>query len=114
MKKHGLISPMVAFDIEKLADKAAFYEEANEIQHLGGQEAPDFIYDFVDLQWVEVSGDSARGWIVWNRDHVYENGVKKVSKSVCLLRKFRRVDGRWFNDSETWDYTDFDPKEVQR
>ena len=30
---------------------------------------------------------------------------QRAPGSVRLLRKFRRVDGRWFNDSETWDYT---------
>jgi hypothetical protein len=98
----------------RVTDKAAFYEEVSEILHVRGQEAPELIYDFGDLQGIAVSGDSARGWIVWNRHHVYEAGVKKVSGSEHLLRKFRRLDGRWFNDSETWDYTRFDPKEVQR
>jgi hypothetical protein len=115
MKKNGVSNSIFGSgggDIEGMAsrvpDKAAFYEQASEIIETGGIEAPDFIYDFGDLQGVEVSGDAARGWVVWNRDHVYENGVKKVTGSVRLLRKFRRVGGRWFNDSETWDYTELD------
>jgi hypothetical protein len=115
MKKNGVRTSIFApggGDIETMAsrvpDKAAFYEQASEIIETGGMEAPDFIYDFGDLQGVEVSGDAARGWVVWNRDHVYENGVKKVTRSVRLLRKFRRVGGRWFNDSRIWDYTEFD------
>lgn len=114
MKQHGVRTSIFASgggDIETMAsrvpDKAAFYEQASEIIETGGMEAPDFIYDFGDLQGVEVSGDAARGWVVWNRDHVYENGVKKVTRSVRLLRKFRRVGGRWFNDSRVWDYSEF-------
>jgi hypothetical protein len=115
MKKNGVSTSIFASgggDIETMAtrvpDRASFYEEASEIIMTGGMEAPDFIYDFGDLQGVEVSGDAARGWVVWNRDHVYENGVKKVTGTVRVLRKFRKLDGRWFNDSKTWDYTEFD------
>jgi hypothetical protein len=115
MKKNGVSNSIFGSgggDIEGMAsrvpDKAAFYEEASEYIRTGGMEAPDFIYDFGDLQGVEVSGDAARGWVVWNRDHVYENGVKKVTRSVRLLRKFRRVGGRWFNNSRICDYTEFD------
>lgn len=98
----------------RVTNKAAFYEEVSEILRSRGQEAPELIYDFGDLQGIAVSGDSARGWIVWNRHHVYEAGVKKVSGSERLLRKFRRLDGRWFNDSETWDYAQFDPKKPKK
>jgi hypothetical protein len=125
MKKNGVRVPIFTFSDEQLLetfktmasrvpDKAAFYEEASETLRTMGQEAPEFVYDFGDLQGIAVSGDSARGWVVWNRDHVYENGVKKVSGTVRLLRKFRKLDGRWFNDNETWDYTHFDPEEVKK
>jgi hypothetical protein len=124
MKQNGVKAPRFTFDDEQLIetiktmasrvpDKAAFYEGASETLRTMGLEAPELIYDFGDLQGIAESGDSARGWVVWNRYHVYENGVKKVTGTVRLLRKFRRLDGRWFNDSEAWDYTDFDPKDVQ-
>ena len=81
----------------RVADKAAFYEEVSEIIRPRGQEAPESTHDFGELQGVAVSGDSASGWVVWSR--------KEGRRIVRLLRKFRRVDGRWFNDDETWDYT---------
>ncbi len=98
----------------RVADKASFYEEASEIIRTGGMEAPDFMYDFGDLQEIEASGDAARGWVLWNRHHVYQDGVKKVTGTVRVLRKFRKLDGRWFNDSKTWDYTEFDPANAKQ
>ncbi len=118
MKKYRVVMPLFTLNAHMaakakarmVADKAAFYEEVSEILRSAGQEAPESIYDIGDLQGIEISGKTATGWVVWNRDHVYENGVKKITRTVRLLRKFRRVDGRWFNDSQTWDYTEFDSK----
>lgn len=123
-KKNGVKVPILFFSNEQLLDTfktmasrvpdmAAFYEEASECLRPIGREAPELEYDMGDLQGIAVSGDSARGWVVWNRDHVYENGVKKVSGTVRLLRRFRKLDGRWFNDSETCDYKYFDPQDVK-
>jgi hypothetical protein len=125
MKKNGVKKPLIFFGDEQIrkmfetlaSHKAAFYEGAYEGMMPVGRESPESEYDMGDLQGVEVSGDTARGWVVWDRDYDYENGVRKTKKgpkTVRLLRKFRKLDGRWFNDNVTWDYTHFDPEEVKK
>ncbi len=97
----------------RVTNQAVFYEEASEIIRNKDEQDPEPTYDFSDLQGVAVSGDSARGWIEWTIVR-FVAGVKKASQPTRLLRSFRRLDGRWYNDSLTEDFTSFDPKEVRR
>ncbi|WP_165223794.1 hypothetical protein [Aquisphaera insulae] len=115
MKKHGLVFPLFGFGLEERikamtprdADKmASFYEEVSEIMWGGRQEASDSVDGFGDLQGIEVSGDTARGWVAGNRDQVHQDGAKKAAKPVRRLWKFRRLNGRWFNDGMTSDPAD--------
>ena len=90
--------------MSRVTIKAAFYEEASEIIRSTGDEAPNWVSDSEDLRGVAVSGDSARGWVVWNF---------RGREPTRLLQTFRRLDGRWYNDNETWDLTYFEPEAVR-
>ena len=96
-----------------LIDRAGLYEEAMEfltskVKHPGGG---DYLLGgndvFGDLQGVTVSGDTARGWVVLTR-FLGVSGVKKAMKPERVLRRFRRVNGRWYNDSREDDTTRYD------
>ncbi len=96
----------------QLIDKAGLYEEAMEFltPKVKDPKGGDSVFgDFVfgDLQGVTVSGDTARGWVLWTQ-YVGVNGVKKANKPVQVLRRFRRLNGRWYNDNREDDLTRYD------
>jgi hypothetical protein len=97
----------------RLTDKAGFYEEASEIftPKPKTKDKPGDADAFGDLKGLIVTGDSAKGWIVWNRSQMV-NGTRDVWPAVRVLRKFRRLDGRWYNDDASEDRTRFDAAEA--
>jgi hypothetical protein len=97
----------------QLIDRAGLYEEASEFltAKVKYPEGDDYVlggnHVFGDLQGVTVSGDTARGWV--DRTHYVDvNGVKKASKPERVLRRFRRLNGRWYNDNREDDQTRYD------
>lgn len=99
----------------RITDKAAFFEEASEIfepkPKPKTRDKPGDENVFGDLKGLIVTGDSAQGWIVWNRSQMV-NGTRDVWPPVRLLRKFRKLDGRWYNDDLPGDRTRFDAAEA--
>ncbi len=91
----------------QLGDEAGFYEEAMELIKprvvAPGQED----YVFGDLQGVTASGDTARGWVVC-RSEIRVNGVREAIKPGRVLCRFRRMNGRWYNDNREGDLTRYD------
>jgi hypothetical protein len=92
--------------LSQLIDKAGLYEEAMELLKpkvvVPGQED----YVFGDLQGVTVSGDTARGWVVCNSD-IHIGGVREPYKPGQVLCRFRRLNGRWYNDNREGDLTPY-------
>lgn len=110
-----LLEPYIELEarviLSQLIDKAGFYEEAMELIKpkvvFPGQED----YVFGDLQGVTVSGDTARGWVVCHSD-IHINGVKEAIKPGRVLCRFRRLNGRWYNDNREGDLTRYnDPRD---
>lgn len=101
---------LIAVILALVADKAGFYEEASEIFTPRAKDESGYVDVFGNLKGVTVAGDSAKGWIRWSRS-VMRNGTRDVWKPVRVLRKFRRLDGRWYNDSPWEDLTDYDQDE---
>ncbi len=100
-KKRGMVGE------DKLVDKAGFHEEAMELIKpkvvAPGQE----VFLFGDLQGVIVSGDTARGWFGC-RGEVRVEGVREAIKPGRVLRGFRRMNSRWYNDNREGDLTRYD------
>lgn len=109
--RHDLLEPDIELEarviLSQLVDKAGFYEEAMELIKprvvAPGQED----YVFGDLQGVTVSGDTARGWVVC-RSEIRVNGVREAIKPGRVLCRFRRMNGRWYNDNREGDLTRYD------
>jgi hypothetical protein len=109
--RHDLLEPDIELEarviLSQLVDKAGFYEEAMELIKprvvVPGQE--DFV--FGDLQGVTVSGDTARGWVDC-RSEIRVNGVREAIKPGRVLCRFRRMNGRWYNDNREGDLTRYD------
>jgi hypothetical protein len=109
--RHDLLEPDIELEarviLSQLVDKAGFYEEAMELLKpkvvAPGQED----YVFGDLQGVTVSGDTARGWVVC-RSEIRVNGVREAIKPGRVLCRFRRMNGRWYNDNREGDLTRYD------
>jgi len=97
--------------MSRITDKAAFHEEASELfkpkTKDKDKDKPGDADVFGDLKGLIVTGDSAKGWIVWSRSQMV-NGTRDVWPPVRVLRKFRRLDGRWYNDDLSEDRTHFD------
>jgi hypothetical protein len=93
-----------------ITDRSAFYEAASEIftPKTKGKSGDDDV--FGNLKGLRVTGDTAKGWIAWSRSHV-EKGTRDVYEPVRVLRKFRRLGGRWYND-DTGDLAHFDDAEA--
>jgi hypothetical protein len=93
--------------LSQLIDKAGFYEEAMDLAKptvvAPGQED----YVFGDLQGVTVSGDTARGWVVCHSE-IHVNGVREAIKPGRVICRFRRMNGRWYNDNREGDLTRYD------
>ena len=93
--------------LSQVIDKAGLYEEATEFSTPKVMD-PEWEDDiFGDLQGVTVSGDTARGWVVWT-GYVHVDGVKKANKPERALRRFRRLNGGWYNDNREGDHTRYD------
>jgi hypothetical protein len=95
-----------------VTDRSAFYEAASEIFTPKVKRKSGYDDDFGNLKGLKVSGDTAKGWIVWSRSRM-ENGTRDVWEPVRVLRKFRRLDGRWYNDYTSDDLTHFDDAEAK-
>jgi hypothetical protein len=95
-----------------VTDRSAFYEAASEILTPRIKRKSGYDDVFGDLQGLTVDGDTAKGWVVWSRSRM-ENGTRDVWEPVRVLRKFRRLDGRWYNDDPSNDLTRFDEAEAK-
>lgn len=93
--------------LSQIIDKAGLYEEAMELlkPRVVDPESPDYV--FGDLQGVSVSGDTARGWVVCNSE-IHIGGAREAFKPGRVLCRFRRINGRWYNDNREGDLTRYD------
>jgi hypothetical protein len=107
----GLLEPDMELEarviLSQLIDKAGFYEEAMELLKPKVEQPGEEDYVFGDLQGVTVSGDTARGWVVCH-SHIHINGVRELVKPGRVLCRFRRLNGRWYNDNREGDLTRYD------
>jgi len=107
----GLLEPDMELEakviLSQLVDKAGFYEEAMDLLKPKVVEPGEEDYVFGDLQGVTVSGDTARGWVVCHSD-IRMNGERGAFKPGRVLCRFRRLNGRWYNDNREGDLTRYD------
>ncbi len=97
--------------LSQIIDKAGFYEESTDLVKprvvIPGQED----YAFGDLQGVTIAGDTAKGWVVCHTD-IHVSGLKDAIKPGRVLCRFRRLNGRWYNDNREGDLARYDePRE---
>lgn len=109
--RHDLLEPDIEQEarviLSQFVDKAGFYEESMELIKpkvvAPGQED----YVFGDLQGVTISGDTARGWVVCHSE-IHMNGNREAIKPGRVNCRFRRMDGRWYNDNREGDLERYD------
>jgi hypothetical protein len=109
--RHDLLEPDIELEarviLSQFVDKAGFYEEAMELIKprvvAPGQED----YVFGDLQGVTATGDTARGWVVCQSE-IHVNGDREAIKPGRVLCRFRRMNGRWYNDNREGDLERYD------
>ena len=106
-----LLEPYIELEarviLSQLIDKAGFYEEAMDLVKPTIVAAGQEDYIFGDLQGVTVSGDTARGWVVCHSE-IPVNGNREAIKPGRVLCRFRRMNGRWYNDNREGDLTRYD------
>jgi hypothetical protein len=91
-----------------VTDKGAFYVEMTEF--MTPKVKDDLAYDYRDLEGVTESGDTAKGWVAMTMYHIKGTNVKVADPPQRLQRCFRKLNGRWYNDTEKGEFQSWDSK----
>ena len=103
--------------LKMVTDKAAFCEEVKEFMTPKVPKVKDpldLAYDYGDLEGLIESGNTAKGWVAGTMYHLQgqpgKPDVKVADPPQRLLRCFRKLNGRWYNDTEKGDFQPRDEK----